>query len=151
MPSSVKDIDRGLNSLLARMAKSKGLTLSVGIHDAEGNAPHGPTTVGEIGTIHEFGLGVPERSFLRSWADENAGENQALIKVVGEKVVKGLDIQTGLDQLGLKFVAGIQGKISQGVPPPNAPSTVAKKGSSTPLIDTGVLRSSIRHKVTGGG
>lgn len=152
MASSVKDIDRGAKSLLARMAKAKGLTLSVGIHESEGGATRGNLTVADIATIHEFGTGtIPQRSFLRAWADENASENQALIKAIGEQAVKGLDIRTGLDRLGLKFVGSIQGRMVAGIPPPNAPSTIAHKGSSTPLIDTGQLKSSIRHKVEGGG
>lgn len=149
---AVTDIDRGAKSLLARMAKSKGLSLTVGIHDSEGGASEGPLTVAEVATIHEFGTGtIPARSFLGAWADEKDSENKALIKAIGEQVVKGLDAKTGLDRLGLKFVGSIQGRISQGIPPPNAPSTIAAKGSSTPLINTGQLRSSIRHKVEGGG
>lgn len=145
---AVVDIDRGAKSLLARVAKAKGLTLSVGVHDSEGVASEGNLTVADVATIHEFGTGtIPQRSFIREWADEKISENEALIKAVGEKVIKGLDVRVGLDRLGLKFVGSIQGRISQGIPPPNAPSTVARKGSSTPLIDTGQLRSSIRHRV----
>lgn len=152
MANSVRDLDKGLNSLLARLAKAKGLSLTVGVHDTEGGQAYQKgLTVAEVATIHEFGLGVPQRSFLRSWADERAAENQALIKQVGEQVVKGLDVSTGLDRLGLKFVAGIQGRMVAGIPPPNAPSTIAQKGSSTPLIDTSQLKGSIRHKVEGGG
>jgi hypothetical protein len=39
-----------------------------------------------------------------------------------------------------------------GVPPPNAPSTVAKKGSSRPLVDTGRLVNAITWaSIVGGG
>ena len=31
--------------------------------------------------------------------------------------------------------------------PENAPSTIAKKGSSNPLIDTGEMRSKVSHEV----
>jgi len=38
-------------------------------------------------------------------------------------------------------------KIKSGVPPPNAPSTIKKKGSSTTLIDSGDALGSIDHKI----
>jgi hypothetical protein len=52
-----------------------------------------------------------------------------------------------LEILGQRAVGQIQERIASGIAPANAPSTVAKKGSSTPLIDTGVLRSSITYQV----
>ena len=38
-------------------------------------------------------------------------------------------------------------KFTDGTLTPNAPSTIKKKGSSRPLIDTGQLRQSISNKV----
>jgi hypothetical protein len=147
--ANVKDIDKGFNALFKRL-DGKARTLTVGIHEAEAGAPSGDgkLTVGEVATINEYGLGVPERSFLRSWADTGAADHKATLRRIGENVIKGKGTpEQGLEQAGLKFVGEIQAKIAGGVPPPNAPSTVARKGSSTPLIDTGQLRSSIRHKV----
>jgi hypothetical protein len=107
-------------------------------------------TVGDLATIHEYGLGVPERSFVRAWADSNQQANEAALKAAAERVVRGSapSAQVALDQVGLVFVGSIQARMAGGIPPGNSPATIARKGSSTPLIDTGQLRASIRHKVT---
>ncbi len=103
----------------------------------------------EVATINEFGLGVPERSFIRDWADQNQAKNEERLKAIGIQVLKGsYTVDVGLGRLGALFQGEIQQRISSGIAPPNAPSTIARKESSTPLIDTGQLRSSILWKVT---
>lgn len=151
----ITDRDKGAKALIARVEKSAGpFTLTVGVHGEEGGAStgDGKSTVGEVATMNEFGLGVPERSFIRAWAEEADAQCKADLRALGLAITKGAvpDAQTGLDQLGLRFVGQIQARISSGIPPENAQSTVDKKGSSTPLINTGQLRSSVRHKVVAG-
>lgn len=152
MAGRVTDKDLGEKALLARLADAaKGVTLTVGVHEEQGAEPAesgGGITVGEVATINEYGLGVPERSFIRAWADENADTHQDFLRRAGVEIVKGrLTATQALDQVGLKMVGEVQTRMAGGIPPPNAPSTIAKKGSSTPLEDTGQLRSSITHKV----
>jgi hypothetical protein len=151
--AAVKDTDKGAKALVARVQKAAGpLVLTVGVHGEEGGAAtqDGKTTVGDVATANEFGLGVPERSFIRAWADEQEAENQAALRKIGEAVTKGTlpSAEVGLERLGLKMVGEIQARIAGGIDPPNAPATIARKGSSTPLINYGQLRSSVRHKVT---
>lgn len=57
------------------------------------------------------------------------------------------DIAQEMDRLGTLFEAEIVARIKSGVPPPNAPATVAKKKSTTPLIDTGDLFGSVTHQL----
>lgn len=151
----VQDIDKGFAALFKRISKGKPVTLTVGIHGEEGDATAsgGQLSVGEVATFHEFGMGVPQRSFIRDWADQNEDRNRATVRTIAESIVtgKGPTPEQALDQIGLRFVGEIQGRISQGIPPPLAESTIRQKGSSVPLIDTGQLRSSIRHKVKIGG
>ena len=49
-------------------------------------------------------------------------------------------------QIGMVGASAVQKKFGT-VPPPNAPSTVKKKGSSATLIDTGALRAAITYVV----
>lgn len=143
----ITDKDKGYAALFKRL-DGKLRTLSVGVHSEEGGASDGKLTVAEVATINEFGMGVPERSFIRAWADENQASNESALRAIGQAVVKGtFTADQGLDRAGLLFVGQIQARISSGIAPPNAPSTIARKGSSTPLINTGQLRSSILHKV----
>jgi len=53
-------------------------TVSVGIHAREGSelkidykGAQTPETVIEVALCHEFGIGVPQRAWLRSWFDSN--------------------------------------------------------------------------------
>lgn len=56
------------------------------------------------------------------------------------------DIENKLDTVG-SFLAGkMVEKIMSRVPPPNAPSTIAAKGSSLPLVDTGEMMGAIDYK-----
>ena len=58
-----------------------------------------------------------------------------------------IDMPKALELIGL-FVKGlIQGRMSAGIPPPLKASTIARKGSSKPLINTGQLRASIDYEV----
>lgn len=141
--------DNGFSALAKRLkAFGKGYTLTVGVHASEGEATDGKITVAEVATINEYGLGVPERSFIRDWYDTNEVRNRANLGKIAAVVLRGeFTVEVGLGRFGALCQGEIQARISGGIPPPNAPSTIARKGSSTPLINTGQLRSSILWKV----
>lgn len=149
---SIKDTDRGYKKLL-RDAKVEKTDITVGIHAADGQKTYQkgqsePATLIDIATFNEFGLGVPERSFVRAWFDAHKAEVQTFAESQLKLVVSGkLTKEQALDRIGLFMQAGMQKNISDGIPPTNAESTVARKGSSTPLIDSGQLRSSITFAV----
>ena len=49
-----------------------------------------------------------------------------------------------------KFVKSlIVEAIDAGVPPPNAPSTIDRKGSNRPLVDTGEMRDNVEYRIDG--
>lgn len=143
--------DRGHAALMRRLARLHGSKVTVGIQSEEGGGvASGGLTVAEVAEINEFGHGVPARSFVRAWADDSEAEIRAQAKSAAERVVKGTDPGAASDQAGLWAVGSMQARIAGGIEPANAPSTIAKKGSDTPLINTGQLRASIRHKVLEG-
>jgi hypothetical protein len=153
MSAKVVDRDRGYAALMKRL-KAEKITLTVGVHEAEASEPHdGELTIGDLAAIHEFGLGhVPERSFLRAWADESVEENKNVLGDIGRAVAEGkYDLETGLDRFGVYAVGAIQRRIVEGIEPPLADETIKRKGSSTPLIDTGQLKSAITFEVKKGG
>ena len=129
---------------------------------AEALHPRGKgKTVVDIAVQNEFGSPggkIPERSFIRSTTDANAEKYKAGIRrgfrdMIEDAVTKGqVDPAKakGMERLGLQVTGDIKRAISDGIPPPNAPSTIAHKGSDTPLIDTGRLRQSISHEVRRG-
>lgn len=106
-------------------------------------------TVAALAEIHEFGLGVPERSFIRAWFDQNQAEiSNKLRERFREAALGKITFDVAADQFALWCQASIQKRMAAGIQPENAPSTVARKGSSKPLIDTGILRSSITAEAT---
>lgn len=150
--ATFKDVDHGAQALLKAVVKaSLGSTLKVGIlakgEDAKKEASEG-LTVADVATFHEFGLGVPQRSFIRGWYDDFLDRNKADFRALFRQVVYGkIDRATMWQRLGLKWVADIQRRIVAGIAPGLAASTIARKGSSTPLIDTGQLKSSVTFEV----
>lgn len=150
MKASVIIKDNGLKALMKRLRDEKW-SLTVGVHGAEGGElAHGEqkTTILDIATWNEYGMGVPERSFIRDWADGNEARNSQRLTKIATEVLKGAyTVEVGLLRLGALFKGEIQSRISQGISPPNADITIKLKGSSTPLIDDGQLRSSIMAKV----
>lgn len=152
--SRITDVDKGYKALVARVFDVGRPVVQAGIFEADGAQPHEGTpkaTVADVATWHEFGLGVPERSFLRGYFDENRGRLLEMLRVEAKLVIAGkLSKEEALERFALKVQSEIQSRISVGgfgAYPENALSTIAKKGSSTPLVDTGQLRSSITTRV----
>lgn len=133
--------------------RGRKVSLTVGIHGAEGAAAHGetkgePLTVAQVGAFHEFGTSrVPQRSFVRGWFDESQAEIAELLRSQLALAAAGkLTVEQALERVALKCEASMKKRIRNRIPPPLAPETIARKGSSVPLIDTGQLRNSIRAK-----
>lgn len=148
--NAVRVVDRGANALLRRLAKSRE-AVRVGILDdspkkaREGDG--GRYSLVEVAAVHEFGApaaGVPQRSFIRATVDLNEREIARLQHATMSSFVQGkVTLRQGLDRIGMKVAAMMQKRIAAGIDPPLAESTIARKGSSKPLVDTGQLRSSI--------
>lgn len=110
-----------------------------------------------IASVHEFGaiinngkavITIPERSFIRSTFDEKENEWFEFLKnQINKLITSNGSALLVWELLGAKMVADIQKKIRDLKDPPNAPSTIAAKGSSNPLIDTGGLRQRITYRV----
>ena len=136
--------DLGYARILRELAELESTVVEVGIQD-DGATSEG-VLVSHYGAINEFGGGhVPERSFMRSTFDNTIGQIISVRDRVLDGVFQGkLTAEVGAGLLGEKHQQDIQRTISSHPPPPNAPSTVRRKGSSGTLIDNGTLRASIR-------
>jgi hypothetical protein len=67
---------------------------------------------------------------------------------VQQKALRGIvSLAHELTAVGEFIASDFRRKITTLRSPPNAPSTVAKKGSSNPLIDTGAMRQSVRSRI----
>jgi hypothetical protein len=154
---TLRDTDHGYAALAALVYGFARPTIAVGILD-RGTDPHEGTdlTVLEVAVWNEFGtrskdgtVRVPARSFIRAWFDENREEIRAWMATMMRSVLAGKrSKERALELVALKCVGSIQERMARGIAPPNAPSTALRKGSSTPLIATGQLRSSVTFRVT---
>ena len=91
---------------------------------------------------------IPERSYLRAWFDENVDVLQATMeRLIGQVVEGKISGRAALETIGGYVVTHVQAYMVDLKTPPNAPSTIRRKGSSNPLIDTGQLKDSITWKV----
>lgn len=168
MAAVVTDRDKGYKDLVARVfsVAERRQVVEVGILEGKGAEPHGEdaaTTIIEVAIWNEFGtsrtvtkkdgtqvvVSTPSRSFIRAWFDEEESAIREQLVRLMQDVLRGRRKKEQiLEQLAQWCVGRIQQRIAEGTPPPNAPSTVKRKGSSTPLIDKGILRSSISYRVT---
>ena len=141
--------DNGYDAMMKRLERADA-HVTVGVHEEEGSEDAGDgATISDVAAFHEFGLGVPRRSFIGDWSDENEEANRKVLRQTAEAVAKGsvATAEQGLDRAGLHFVGEIQRRIRDGIAPELEDATIAQKGSATPLIDTGQLWQSIRHRV----
>lgn len=134
--------------------KIKGISkahVRVGVID--GGRAHGGITMGELAAIHEFGApaaGIPERSFLRFTFKARAED----LAKIAERLARGLlaekiELKAALGVLGAWGAAAVKKSITARIIRPQlieseaGRRTIARKGSSTTLVDTGQLVNSI--------
>lgn len=92
--------------------------------------------------------GIPERPFMQNAMRDNKEKYKAAMKTSAVKILRGETALAGvMSKLGIVAQGDIQSEITSLMTPPNAPSTIRKKGSSNPLIDTGEMRASVTFKV----
>lgn len=142
--------------------------IQIGIFGSDGS------TILMIAAVHEFGckitvtpkmrgylrsqgmylkastkqITIPERSFIRSSYDKETDKIINRANKLLERVLRlELPVQTFFELLGSYIVGVMQEYLTDLRTPPNSPFTIARKGSSNPLIDTGRLRQAITHKV----
>lgn len=145
MSGSVTDTDKGYAKLLKQLRDINAPGVYVGVRAEAGS------DMVIIAASNEFGTAdghVPERSYLRSTVDDGQSEvADDLQKALTEAVDGTRDIRTGLERVGAKWVGKVQDKIKSHPGPPNAPSTIARKGADATLVDTGRLRQSIDYEL----
>lgn len=87
---------------------------------------------------------IPPRPFFRTAIDGSARELAVFIKRVESMALRGkITVKQALETLGLWDQAKIRESIRNTTTPPNADATIAAKGSSHPLIDTGQMLLSV--------
>jgi hypothetical protein len=156
------DTDMGLADILKETEKLKSMCVKVGVtEDVGSQTTEGGATIAQIASWNELGvLGppmsqhgggkwfIPPRPFIRGFADGKREQIAKTLEKLGGLVSGGkLKAAEAMARLGEYGQSGVKSYIRNGAFTPNADSTIAKKGSSKPLIDNGTLRNSIRYQV----
>ena len=134
-----------------KMRYPKRVEIKVGIISGDKGYEDG-LTVGEIAEKHEFGLGVPERSWLRGWFDGHADDVKDIARDYLEDAARGNRTFVSVGNL----IAGVASascrkriEAAEELLPITSPMTIALKKAKglnppyTPLVETGVLLGSI--------
>ena len=148
------DTDLGRKAALREMQKMKrGPYVANGFQGVKGEAQHRGTeeamTVAQVAAFNEFGTKtIPERSFMRATIDENRRTLTSLTRSLLFRIGMGeMTTERALNIIGLTITKLMKKKIVDLRKPPNADSTIKRKNSSNPLIDSSQMLNSVTDKV----
>ena len=140
---------------LKNLEKAKSGFVAVGLPAEEvGGTIYGDgQTVATVGARHEYGVGVPRRSFLRvPFTTKKDDLAQAIATQFADVFERGKSAEQALGIIGTIAVNISKGAFTSrgyGEWPDITQATKDAKGSSQVLIDTGTLRNSITYVVRG--
>lgn len=143
--------DKGYKAILETFKEvATKPSVKIGVLESAGDHGEG-LTVADVATMMEFGTETaPERSYIRSTVDQKFNIYLEKSKQLQAKVIlQALSVGKALSVLGELIQSDIIKTINSGVEPENDPKTIARKGSSKTLIDSGQLKQSIRYQVEG--
>lgn len=137
--------DKTWQALQLKVAKIGQMHAKVGILFDD---DHGDFGMVELMAVHEYGspaAGIPERAPIRRTFEENEDKVGKFCARLAKEVVEGrMTGEEALNLLGAFGVNELKKFIVAGKATPElAEETIRRKGSSTPLIDTGRLLNAI--------
>lgn len=146
--AKILDIDRGWGKIIKNMRELASKEVRVGVQGEAGNEKSGVNLV-DVAVYNEFGTeNIPARPFMSKSFDNSQRRVENLMKNEAGRLIEGRqNAEQVLKKSGLFLEGQAKKYVASPVWVPNAPSTIAKKGSSQPLIDSGLMRQSIRYEV----
>lgn len=141
---AVKDIDRGWNRFVREMEKARTMEVAVGIFEGSRNAEG--ESIAEYATYNEFGTAkIPARPFMALSVDRNKAAIAKDLDSSAARITTGAStVHKELNRLGAQHTARVQATITgPDIPPPLSPVTVARKGSTKTLVDTGAMTNAV--------
>jgi hypothetical protein len=138
--------DLGMKQIIGQLKSLRGSETQIGLW-GEGDPKD---NLAARATVHEYGstkMSIPSRPFNRNTFDNRLKEIQ---KYVTEKynliLERKINALTALRQIGDWYTGLLKDGITNGSFKSLSPATIARKGSSKPLIDYGDMRNRIAHK-----
>ena len=147
-------LKKELTALGAAKSFAKAGVLGKSAEREPGAGQSAPFSNVDVAMANEFGTeAVPERSFIRAAFDNNQlkyiDQLRRLARAIYDRKVT---VAQALGLLGAQCASDIRNlvRVGSGVPPPNSSATIARKGSSHTLVDTGQLINAVTHEVVKG-
>ena len=132
-----------LDAVLQKLKLQFG-TVDVGFFKGTHTYPNGKDVTTVARDNDQGTKNIPERPFMIPAGNKAANKT---INITVHSIAGEMDEQQALSKAGELFVGFIQKEITNLKEPPNAESTILKKGSSNPLIDSGDMRKSVKWKL----
>ena len=147
------DVDLGAERLIEQVKRLDGARIDVGLF--EGDVDEEGKSLAVIGAIQEFGspaANIPKRPWLGRATRENQSKWQQRFQEVAFAIISGRsNALRMMTAFGDKIAKDVRRTINAITTPRNAPSTVARKGFDDPLVETGLMRATVRSRVSVGG
>lgn len=126
-------------ALLKELLSINDLEVIAGITNGE---------IAEYAAYNEFGTEtIPARPFMLNTFAENEDKYMGLVEGAINTVISGGSVKNELTRVGFAMQNDIVDKISSGDHTPNKQTTIKRKGSSKPLIDSGDMLRSVHNLV----
>lgn len=146
MTKNVKIDDHVWRALRKRAVELARAYAKVGIVGTAATADHGGSSNVEIAIAHELGTAtIPRRSFIRQAMRQRPAEFRALAARLARAFIFGrMSVEQVMGLLGAWGAGAIKATITTtGTFAPLSPRTIARKGSSRPLVDTAQMLNSV--------
>ncbi len=133
---------------LKELRKLESLEVRVGFQSGEVTYEDTGADLAEIAAYNEFGSSsTPARPFMKQSFENHGSELQKACDVANQTLANGGSAEKALNKIGVFCKGLVRQEIVDGGFAPNAESTIAKKGSAQPLIDSGLMRKSVNYVV----
>lgn len=99
----------------------------------------------ELGVTQPHDINIPARPWLEPGV---ASATPEVLATIQDGMDEGKSMDQILEAVGVVAVGAVKVYMTELKTPPNAASTIRKKGSNNPLIDSGAMRQSVTHKVS---
>lgn len=129
------------------LGELKKLEVRVGFQRGDAQEEDG-TDMCDVAAYNELGTDhIPARPFIRQSVDDNESKINSFLKGEVKDFAQGKSAEQILKEIGVFQKDLTQDKIKSGDFVPNADSTIMKKSSSKPLIDSGRMCQSVNYVI----
>lgn len=143
-----QQVEQAMKDLAKRLEREQRVLVGVPIGAGEYEDGVNYATIMAVNNFGSADGHIPARPVLQPAVEEGAPVYRRLAEVMLPKVLSGdMEMRVLLEQMGSLAEGHVKQYMTDLRTPPNAQSTIDKKGSDNPLIDTGALRQSIRYVI----